>query len=188
MEDRSFDKLHTERLVVRRFGFGDCEVFAAYRSDPELARYQAWESCSTEEARRFVASLREAAPGTPGSWFQFAVTLAPSGPLIGDCALRCRRTDPRQAELGFTFATAYQGQGYASEAVRCLLQYAFTTLALHRVFSLTDVRNVSAQRLLERLRFRREGQLRQSTWLKGEWVSELLYAQLEAEWRASHAS
>ena len=183
MEDPSFDTLTSERLTVRRFRAADAGTLAAYRRDPDVARYQAWDTCSHEEAQRFIESLRDLAPGTPGAGFQFAVALASSGSLIGDCFLRCPRSEPRQGELGFTFAKAHQGQGYATEAVGCVLRYTFRELDLHRVFSVTDERNVRASRLLARLRFRREGCFRQNTWSKGEWTSEFLYAQLQEEWR-----
>jgi aminoglycoside 6'-N-acetyltransferase len=188
MEDPAFSRLLTERLVIRRFEPADVEAFAAYRSDPDVARHQGWKApYAREEAERFVESLRGVSPGAAGPWFQFAVALAPAGPLIGDCALRCGRRDPRQAELGFTIAKRHQGQGLAAEAVAAVLRYAFTTLALHRVVSYTDVRNAPARRLLERVGFRREGLLRESLWSHGEWASELLYAQLEVEWQRRSA-
>ena len=186
MEDPSFNTLTSERLIIRRFRPVDASAFAAYRSDPEVARYQAWDCpFSLPQADRFIESVCNLTPGAAGSWFQFAVTLAPSGPLIGDCALRATRSDPRQAELGFTFATTYQGQGYASEAVATVLQYGFGKLALHRVFAITDVRNGPAQLLLQRLLFRREGHFMQNAWFKGEWSSECLYAQLQKEWEST---
>jgi len=184
MQDPSFVRLECERLVIRRFASDDVEAFASYRSDPEVARLQDWDCpYPVSEARKFIASLDRLAPGTPGTWFQFAVSLASAGTLIGDAALRTGRTDARQAELGFTFARAHQGQGYATEAVRAVVQYAFANLAMHRVFSRTDARNSRAQRLLERVGFRREGELRESVWFKGEWATDLLYAQLESDWR-----
>jgi RimJ/RimL family protein N-acetyltransferase len=133
---------------------------------------------SFEQLAAFIASLRGLAPGTPGTWFQFAVGLGPERALIGDVALRTSRSAPRQAELGFTFAGAHQGQGYAAEAVERVVGYAFERLAMHRIFSLTDTRNVRAQRLLERLRFRKEGEFRENVWFKGAWASEMLYARL----------
>ena len=185
MEDSSFEQLTTRRLVIRRFASGDADALAAYRSDAEVARYQDWQCpYPVSEARSFIASLHDLAPGTPGTWFQFAVGLASSGALIGDVAIRTSRADARQAELGFTLAAAHQGHGYATEAVRTVVQYAFAKLAMHRVFSRTDARNLRAQRLLERLGFRREGELRESTWFKGAWATDLLYAQLESEWHA----
>ena len=171
---------------MRRFAPSDACALAAYRSEPEVARYQGWEApYSVEEAARFIASLRDLAPGTPGTWFQFAVARAAGEPPIGDCALHTLHTDPRQAELGFTFATAHQGRGYASEAVALVLGYAFHTLAMHRVVSYTDVRNERAARLLERTGFRREGRPLESGGSKGERISELMYAQLASEWRSA---
>ena len=188
MEDPSFEHFMSRRLVIRRFTSGDAEALASYRSDAEVARYQSWECpYPLSEARLFIASLPDVAPGTPGTWFQFAVGLQSSGTLIGDVALRTRKADARQAELGFTFATAHQRQGFATEAVGAVVRYAFEKLALHRVFSQTDVRNIRAQRLLERLAFRREGELRESTWFKGAWATDLIYAQLESEWRPQPA-
>jgi RimJ/RimL family protein N-acetyltransferase len=188
MEDPSFEDFLSRRLVIRRFASGDAEALAAYRSDAEVACYQSWECpYSLSEARLFIASLHDVAPGTPGTWFQFAVSLQSSGTLIGDVALRTRKADSRQAELGFTFATSHQRQGLATEAVGAVVRYAFEQLALHRVFSQTDVRNIRAQRLLERLAFRREGELRESTWFKGAWATDFVYAQLESEWRPQPA-
>src|SRR5688500_14637245 len=116
MEDPSFEHFTSRRLVIRRFASGDAEALASYRSDPEVARYQDWECpYPVSEAKKFIASLHHLAPGTPGAWFQFAVTLASSGTLIGDAALRTSRPDASEAELGFTFAAAHQGHGYATE-------------------------------------------------------------------------
>jgi aminoglycoside 6'-N-acetyltransferase len=182
VQDPSFARITTPRLEVRRFAAGDAKAFAAYRSEPEVARYQAWECpYPLAEAERFVSSFESLAPGTPGTWFQFAVGLAGSGALVGDVALRTSRSDPNQAELGFTFASAHQGQGLAAEAVAAVLGYAFSGLAMSRVFSITDARNEPAQRLLERLRFRREIAFREPTWFKGAWASEVLYAKLASE-------
>lgn len=183
MEDTSFEQLESLRLCLRRFRLDDAAAFAEYRNDPEVARLQGWDvPYSIDEAHRFVESMEGVSPGRPGTWFQFAVALRSNGALIGDCALHTARDAPRQAELGFSFARPYQRHGYASEALSYVVGYAFTTLEMQRVFSIIDARNERAQRLLERLSFRREG-LVEATWFKGELVSEFLYAQLASEWR-----
>ena len=86
-------------------------------------------------------------PGTPGSWFQFAITVKPDFPLIGDCALHL--DSDRVAEIGFTLSRAGQGQGFAAEAVRAVIRYAFLELGARRVQAIVDARNESAIRLLE---------------------------------------
>ena len=187
MRDRSFQTLSSKRLLMRRFETGDAPELASYRSDPEVARYQGWESCTLGEAQSLIRALARRDPGSPGAWFQFAVALASDGVLIGDCALRCGRATPRVAELGFSFGRAHQGRGYAGEAVALLLDYAFDRLGLHRIFAITDDRNLPAQALLARLGLRKEGVFREASWFKGGWATELGYAVLASEWRAGGA-
>ncbi|MDQ3863269.1 MAG: GNAT family N-acetyltransferase [Actinomycetota bacterium] len=181
MSGAGFTRLVSERLILRRFKDSDITPFLAYRNDPEVARYQAWESCTEREAIAMIEELEARQPGTPGEWFQFAIELKKTGTLIGDCALKAEE-DGRQAEVGFTLSREYQGKGYAQEAVSCLLDYVFGELGLHRVVAITDQENEPSFTLLERLGMRREGCFTQNAWFKGRWTSEYLYAVLEDEW------
>ena len=81
-------------------------------------------------------------------------------------------------------AQANQGQGFATEALTCLLDHLFRHMRLHRVVADADPRNTASWTLLERLGMRREGNLRQSLMFKGQWVDEYLYAILAEEWLA----
>ena len=112
------------------------------------------------------------------------MALRPAGQLIGDCAAIPHADDPRQCEIGFTIAPKYQGHGYGTEAVRLLLGYLFTARGKHRITACCDPRNTASAALLERLGMRREGHLRQSTWAKGEWTDDLVYALLHDEWQS----
>jgi RimJ/RimL family protein N-acetyltransferase len=181
MGKAGFTRLESERLILRRFEESDIAPFLAYRNDPEVARYQAWDSYTEREATSMLEELESLQPGTPGEWFQFAIELKKTGALIGDCALKAEE-DGRQAEVGFTLSRGYRGRGYAQEAVSRLLDYAFGDLGLHRVIAITDQENEPSFTLLERLGMRREGSFVQNAWFKGRWTSEYLYAVLEDEW------
>jgi RimJ/RimL family protein N-acetyltransferase len=183
MADDRFTELTSERLVLRRFQAGDAQVFAAYRSRPDVARFQSWDApFPLAEAERMIGDMADEHPDTGGEWFQFAVALRSTRELIGDCAARTDADDPRQAEIGFTLAPQYQGSGYATEAARRLVGYLFDERAKHRVSASCDPRNTASAHVLERLGMRLEGHLRQSTWAKGEWTDDLLYAVLASEW------
>jgi RimJ/RimL family protein N-acetyltransferase len=181
MSGEGFTHLESERLTLRRFADSDLAPFLAYRNDPEVARYQAWESCTEREATAMIEELKSLQPGAPGEWFQFAIELKETGALIGDCALKVEE-DGRQAEVGFSLSREHRGKGYASEAVSCLLDYAFGDLGLHRVVAVTDQENEPSIALLERLGMRREGSFVHNAWSKGKWASEYLYAMLADEW------
>ena len=184
MSDESFTELAGERVVLRRFQPADVTEFVAYRSSPAVARYQSWDApYPREEGERFVQAIAHDHPDTAGEWFQFAAALRATGQLIGDCAAMPLADDPRQCEIGFTLAERYQGHGYATEAARLLIGYLFTVRGKHRIIAYCDPRNAPSAAVLERLGMRREGHLRESTWAKGEWTDDLLYAVLDHEWQ-----
>lgn len=157
----------------------------AYRNDPDIARYQGWESISLAAAQAFIAHQAIVPLGVAGLGVQIAVESKATGLLVGDCYFQMLPDEAGQAELGYTFAADAQGRGLATEAVRAWLTYAFPAFDLHRVRALLDVRNDRSAALLERLGFRREGHFRQSGFYKGEWCDEYLYAILREEWGAA---
>ena len=120
-------------------------------------------------------------PEAPG-WFQWAVELKSQRTLIGDVGVGLH-DNLMQADLGFTFAPQYRGQGYATEAVRAVLERLFTLQGVRRVSAECDARNLASARLLERVGFTREGLQRSHTWLKGEWTDDLLFGLLSEDWQ-----
>ena len=176
--------LEAKRLFLRHFSDNDLDKFLAYRSDPDVARYQGWSiPYELDAGRAFVTEMKNAIPGTPGKWFQAAVELKSSKELIGDCAFHVMANDKRQAYIGITLARSYWGNGYGEEACHSLLDYLFGELGLHRVVAECDVENIASFTLLERLGFRREAHLIENIWFKGAWGSEFHYAMLEREWK-----
>jgi RimJ/RimL family protein N-acetyltransferase len=182
--DKAFTELVSDRLVLRRFRHSDAGPFAAYRTIPAVARFQGWDApYSLKRAERFIRDLEAADPDTPGAWFQFAVAPRPDGELLGDCGTGVSLDDPRQVEIGYTIAPEHQGNGYATEAVRRLLDYWFGDRGKHRATASCDARNAPSARVLRRAGFRPEGRRRKSVWAKGEWTDDLLFAVLECDWR-----
>jgi RimJ/RimL family protein N-acetyltransferase len=176
--------LSTRRLRLRRFRSDDVAAFAAYRSDPEIARYQSWSApVSGQTARALVAEFAAGDPRRPG-WFQYAIEHDDS--LIGDVGVNLH-VNRMQAEIGYTIAAAYQRRGYATEAVHGVLEHLFSERGLHRVSAECDGRNLPSARLLERVGFRPEGCRRAHTWIKGEWTDDLLFGLLANEWRGPGA-
>lgn len=171
----------TERLVLRRFRTSDAPVLAEYRSDPEVARYQSWDApFPLLRAETAVANFLASDPDRPG-WFQYAIERAGDRRLIGDVAVHLH-DNLKQAEIGFTLATTFHQQGYATEAVHAVLDRLFRLQGLHKVTGECDARNTRSAALMERLGFTREGRLRQQTYLKGEWTDDLIFGVLATEW------
>lgn len=177
------NEIVTPRLVLRPFQAGDAAAFAAYRSDPDVARYQSWDTTySAADAERFVAEQEGLAFGSAGPWVQVAAVDRVSGALYGDCAVRVATDQPGTAEVGVTFAPASRGRGLAAEAVGAVVTRLFEEHGIHRVYAQADDRNSAVHRLFERLGFRCEARLVEADWFKGEWTTLRIYAVLRREW------
>src|SRR5262245_53434918 len=106
--------LVTPRLLLRRLEDGDAEALFSYRSLPEVAKYQGWDSFDMADAARLIASQAERQPGVPGTWLQLAIVDRESNRIAGDCGLHFIIDDPRLMEIGITLAPAFQHRGCAT--------------------------------------------------------------------------
>jgi RimJ/RimL family protein N-acetyltransferase len=176
--------LHTARLRLRPFEDADGDDLFALQSNAHVLRY--WDGPPwTERARaeKFISRCREMAQ--EGSGARLAVDRVSDGAFIGWCTLNGWNPDYRSASMGYCYDDAVWGQGYATEAARALLGWAYDTLDLNRVQAETDTRNVASARVLEKLGFLREGTLREDCIVNGEVSDSWVYGLLRRDWRPS---
>ena len=86
-------------------------------------------------------------------------------------------------EIGFTLIPRERGKGYGAESVTIMIDYLFLSRDLVRLQANTDLRNIASQRLLEKVGFKKEGVVRKSMFIHGEWRDLLLYGILREEWK-----
>lgn len=85
-----------------------------------------------------------------GHWCQIGITNSPADTLIGDIGI-CVTADQSEAEIGFSMARHAQKKGFACEAVREAIRFAFEQSKVNQVVGITDARNLPSIRLLERI-------------------------------------
>jgi RimJ/RimL family protein N-acetyltransferase len=172
--------IRTERLFIRILEMKDKEAFFAYRCLPEIGQYQLRKPTNITDAERFINRNCETIPNTPETWLQLAICL-PDGQMIGDVGIHFLADD--QIEIGYTLAPQHQGKGYAGEAVRGVITYAFSVLGKHRITASVDPANAASIRFLERIGFRKEAHFVKSLWMDDHWADDCIYAMLEEEWK-----
>jgi RimJ/RimL family protein N-acetyltransferase len=170
----------TTRLALRRFQEKDLSAFVAYRSDPEVARFQSWSSVNYDEARDFIREQQRAQFGVPGEWFQIAIAQKETDALIGDVGVCISADDQTSAEIGFTLSRGSQGQGFASEAVRVVLAIIFEEAEVERIEAITDSRNIASIELLGRIGMRQEKT--EEGWFKGSACREYTFVMWKKDW------
>ena len=148
--DESFEPLVTERLVLRRSLPEDGDTISAYRSDPEVHRYQGWERTDADTVRKEIRDMSRRAPGQSGGWVQFTALDRESGSLVGDIGLSPAEGEPGVIKIGYTIAPEFQGHGYATEAVKALVSYAFDALEADVVRAYASAENIPSTRVAEK--------------------------------------
>ena len=149
--DTAFQPLLTERLRLRRSRPQDAETIAAYRSDPDVGRYQGWERTDAEGIRADIEQMELRSPGEPGGWVQLSVEERDSGVLVGDVGLSPADGEPGVIKVGYTMSPAFQGRGYATEAVGALIDYAFDELGADIVRAYASAENTPSIRVAEKV-------------------------------------
>jgi RimJ/RimL family protein N-acetyltransferase len=176
--------LRTARLRLRPFTSADADALFALQSNASVLRY--WDAppwTDRSRADRFIAACEQMEE--EGSGARVALDRVSDGAFIGWCSLTRWNPDFRSASMGYCLAEAAWGQGYATEAGRALLQWAFDALDLNRVQAEADTRNVASARVLEKLGFVREGTLREDCIVNGDVSDSWVYGLLRREWQSS---
>ena len=92
---------------------------------------------------------------------------------------------PYLYEIGYRTKPSERRKGYATEAVKLIVHFMFSTKNIERIESVTDVENMPSQRVLEKNGFKREGVLRRRSFTKGQYRDEYIYGILREEWLAN---
>ena len=173
-------KISTPRLLIRRFRPEDYEELYEYLSDEQVVKYEPYEPFTREQCR--LESVRR----SKNNDF-LAVCLKDSGKLVGN--IYFEKQDFDTWELGYVFNRHYQGNGYATEGARAVLDYGFKEMKVRRVVACCNPENSASWKLLERLSMRREGHQIKNIYFKQDkdgrpnWLDTYNYAILAEEWQ-----
>lgn len=140
--------LTTPRLTLRPLAMADAPALHPWMADAEVMRF--WSTLPHKELSETEAWVRISVEAqADGTAHDFAVLH--DGKLVGRMAFW------QGAEIGFFFDPATRGLGFASEALKAMIAYAFDTLGFDEITADVDPDNEASLRLLERNGFIRTG-------------------------------
>ncbi|AGL18009.1 GNAT family N-acetyltransferase [Actinoplanes sp. N902-109] len=183
MLSRPAEPIRTARLVLRPFGLGDVDDVWSFQREPSVARFMRWEPRDREQSASSVREMvTENGLTAEGDCLSLAIVEPPSTTVIGQAELVWLSEPDSQGEIGFVLHPAHQGRGLATEAAAALLRVGFGDLGLHRIAGRCNATNTASAAVLQRLGMRREAHLRDTSFRKGAWQSELVFALLRDEY------
>ena len=165
--------LETDRLMLRPITLDDAEDLFEYASDPENTRHTFPTHQSIEETEWVISNLFMSSP-----LGNFAIELKENGKMIGTCDLRVTESE-KSAELAYAINKKYWGNGYAPEAAKKLLELAFQDLKIERLWAKFSSENPASGRVMEKIGMEKEGILRHTKNLCGDFVDQVIYSRIE---------
>lgn len=172
--------LRTERLVLRPFLASDAPLVRLLAGERDITSTTLSIPHPYPEgaAEAWIAS--HAAAWADGKSATFAIAIAATGDLCGAMGLDVN-AEHDWAELGYWIGRPYWARGYATEALRALIPWAFANLPLIRLQACHFMRNPASGRVMQKAGMKLEGVLRQRV-KKGDVYEDIaIYAILKGE-------
>ena len=173
------EPLHGTLTVLREFRTTDLDDYLAIAGDDRVTNWMAFDSYNRAKAEQSLAAMVTRAAEADRADYMLAVTRPDDDRVIGFG--RIAPSGSRTAKLGYAIGADHWGHGYATDAARVLLDFAFGTLGTHRVTAAIGPENEASIAVVKRLGFTYEGHLRDHVFTNGAWRDSLLYSLLEAE-------
>jgi len=178
--------VYTRRLTLRMMRAADLDVLWRIHSSPEGRRWTGGVIDRADFEERYSSPENLAA----------TLVVLLDDVVIGDFMVRIadgwgqrpvlEQTKRTEVDLGWCFDPSVHGHGYATEALRCVLDVCFSTLGVRRAFAEAFLANEASWRLMERVGMRREAHaVADSLHSELGWLDGVRYAILADEWRAA---
>jgi len=171
----------TQRLILRDFRESDFDALRVLEAHPNTYHFE--ESNPSEETTRLqLEKIIEHQNESSRKYYRLGITIPPQHVVKGRIALVHTNNAIREWEIGWAIHPDEWGKGFAVEAARCMLDFAFEKLDAHRVIAVSHALNKASIRVMEKLSMTREGHLRETRQWHGEWSDEVIYSILDREW------
>ncbi len=158
--------LYTERLVLRPMRTSDAFDMYEYARRDDLTEYLLWSPHPSVSDTRDYLTYIESRYSTC-DFYDFAVTLADSGKMIGTVGFTRLDMAHNLGEIGYVINPDYHNLGIATEAAAEIMRFGFEKLSLHRIEAKFMQGNTASLRVMEKLGMSFEGYHRDSMLVKG---------------------
>lgn len=176
--------LRTSRLALDLVRPDDADAYHPLMADGELTRFLAWAPhADVAQTRDVLCSLAAARDADRGLHWAVRTANGTLAGLVSLIDLRYRHLTWRldRAELAYWIRPDEQGQGYATEASRAVLDFAFSQVGLHKVLVAHATTNSASAAVARRLGFSAVGTHRQAFEKDGTWHDLLYYERIASE-------
>jgi RimJ/RimL family protein N-acetyltransferase len=155
----------------------DVELFRATKeSRKELYRFMPWENRNLEDVSSFIE--RATLQHDSGMQLHLAIQVKRTGEIVGIIGLINLDPFTPKGEIGYWISSSMTGRGYATDAVRTLLEFCRDEMKLHRIDACVADENIASRKVLEKCGFSEEGFKKKSELCHEVWLDMKLYGKI----------
>lgn len=177
----TFPELETERLILRQVMEKDVDQLYEIVSDAEVAKFDYFYPVTSKgEAMKFIERYRQ--EFEENEEITWGIIARKTNKLIGTCCIGDFDEGARRAEIGYDIAQVEWGKGYATEAIRAVVDFGFNVMNLNRIEATITPGNNASVKVLRKLNFVQEGIVRERDLIKGKLEDGIIMAFLKREY------
>ncbi|MCI4668160.1 MAG: GNAT family N-acetyltransferase [Bacteroidia bacterium] len=150
------EPIETERLILKTPTWADAPDIFRYASNPEVAHFLSWRAHKTvDDSYRFIAEVEKKM--AEGSLIEFGIYPKELDHIIGTIGVMPHM--PR-VEIGYVIDKPYWGRGYVTEAMKAIIEFAWTLENIYRIEAKADEVNIGSWRVMEKCGLKRDAMLK----------------------------
>lgn len=177
MDKELFHKLEGKTVFFKPVSLEDLDTIHFYASDEDVSRFIGWPLMkSVEETKELVELMIQRE--IDGTHLYASAVSKETGDVVGTVMIFNFDHEANHAEVGYVFDKRIWGQGYGSESIGLLTDFAFKSLNLHKLHARVVDENVGSAKVLEKNNYSLEGRLKDQYFIEGRYYDSLLYGKL----------
>ena len=168
-------RFETKRLILRRIEESDYEDMFEYSADAEVTKYLTWKPhANIEETKNYLADLQK--KYNDGKFFDWGIVYKETGKLIGTCGFTSININKNICEAGYVLAKNYWGMGIMSEALECVMDFAFNYFGFDKVEARFLEGNDNSKKVMQKAGMTYDRTERNGMHVKGEFKTVYTYS------------
>lgn len=179
-------RLTGERLILEPVTPVNAVTLWRIMQTGQLREFQDVPRYTREEFERRVAGRPKSFDARALGRFEWLVIVASTKRAIGWLSLRVGDQERRTAEIGYSIVNGFRGEGYATEAARAIVAYAFEESDLRELSACCVPANVASRKLLANIGFIERRVQRNGAIVRGRPVDIVLFELPRERWLARH--
>ena len=180
MNTSLFHVLEGENIYFKSLNTNDAQEVHKYASDEDVSRFIGWKLMHTlNETCEYIEEMlkRESA----GTHLYASIALKSTQEIIGTAMIFNFDREAKHAEIGYVFHGDHWGNGYGTETVSLMNNFAFESLNLHKLHARVVDSNIGSSRVLEKNGFELEGRFKDYYFIEGMYYDGLFFGKFQSE-------